>query len=309
MTVVNTPARGKVNVALIQIRAATEDKVETCGHMRELVLRAVEEGRAKGDPLHMAVLPEMWNSIMTVEAFEKASEPVPSARQPRDEWPEGSYTCQALSDVAKEAGIWIIGGSIPEKRGEKLYNCATVYDSDGQLVKVYRKTHLFDLCLPTMTYKESAQFSPGDSLGLFETPFGKFAVAICYDIRFPELAAIAGRNDCLAMFYPAAFNMTTGPLHWELLQRSRALDNQLYVATCSPARDTSAKYVVWGHSLAVSPMGQVVASAEIDETIVHVALDPQVVEDTKAGIPVGVQRRFDLYTDVAASHPREQLFS
>jgi predicted amidohydrolase len=112
------------------------------------------------------------------------------------------------------------------------------------LVQKYRKTHLFDLCLPKMTYKESDTFAPGAALAMFDTDFGRFALAICYDLRFAEIAALAARHGCMAVLYPAAFNTHTGPLHWELLQRARALDNQVYVATCSCARDESAKYIV-----------------------------------------------------------------
>jgi predicted amidohydrolase len=72
-------------------------------------------------------------------------------------------------------------------------------------------------------------------------------------MRFPELATVAARNGCVAMIYPGAFNMTTGPLHWELLQRARAVDNQMYVAACSPARDLEASYHAWGHSTVVDP--------------------------------------------------------
>lgn len=108
----------------------------------------------------------------------------------------------------------------------------------------YRKTHLFDLCLPKMTYKESDTFSPGQSLAMFDTPYGRFGLAICYDLRFAEIATLAARQGCVGVFYPAAFNTHTGPLHWQILQQARALDNQIYIATCSCARDETAKYVI-----------------------------------------------------------------
>lgn len=114
----------------------------------------------------------------------------------------------------------------------------------GALVQKYRKAHLFDLCLPKMTYRESDTFSAGNKLATFDTPFGRFGLAICYDLRFAEIAMLAARQGCVGVFYPAAFNTHTGPLHWELLQRARALDNQIYIATCSCARDETAKYVI-----------------------------------------------------------------
>lgn len=92
-----------------------------------------------------------------------------------------------------------------------------------------------------------------------------------------------------------AFNMTTGPLHWELLLRSRALDNQIYVAGCAPARDESASYVAWGHSTLVDPMGQVQESAEEKETIIYATWEASRVQESRASIPVSRQRRFDVY--------------
>lgn len=121
-------------------------------------------------------------------------------------------------------------------------------------------------------------------------------------MRFPELATIAARkHNVFAMIYPGAFNMTTGPLHWELLQRARALDNQIYLAACSPARDTTASYIAWGHSSIIDPMGRVVATTNENESIVVAELDPSLIQETRESIPVYNQRRFDLYTDVAES--------
>jgi omega-amidase len=121
-----------------------------------------------------------------------------------------------------------------------------------------------------------------------------------YDIRFPEMAMIAARKGCVAMIYPGAFNMTTGTLHWELLQRARALDNQIYVAACSPARDEGSTYVAWGHSTIVDPMGQVMATMDEKEGIVEAVLDVGKLNDARDAIPVTKQRRFDIYPDVSS---------
>ncbi|KAF5324889.1 hypothetical protein D9611_004411 [Ephemerocybe angulata] len=110
---------------------------------------------------------------------------------------------------------------------------------------------------------------------------------------------IAARQGCHALIYPAAFNLTTGPLHWELLQRSRANDNQVFVSMCSPARDMSAGYHAWGHSMVVDPIGKVIAEAQEGEEIVYADIDPKVLEETRSGIPVTTQRRFDVYADVS----------
>jgi len=163
--------------------------------------------------------------------------------------------------------------------------------------------HLFDIDIPKsashpgITFKESETLTGGSTTTHFETPFGKIGLAICYDVRFPELAIIAARQGCVAMIYPGAFNLTTGPLHWELLQRARAVDNQIFVAMCSPARDMTAGYHAWGHSMIVDPMGKVLATTEETEAIVAADIDPEVLRAARSGIPVTVQRRFDVYSE------------
>lgn len=129
--------------------------------------------------------------------------------------------------------------------------------------------------------------------------YGKIAVAICYDVRFPELAMIAARKGCFALIYPGAFNTTTGPLHWRLQGQARAMDNQLYVALCSPARDETANYHAWGHSLIIDPMAQVLVEAAEKEEIVYAELNGEKIEETRKGIPITTQRRFDVYKDVS----------
>jgi len=167
-------------------------------------------------------------------------------------------------------------------------------------VATHRKVHLFDIDIPgKIAFKESETLTGGNEVNYFDTDFARIGLGICYDIRFPELAAISARRGCHAIIYPSAFNMTTGPLHWELLQRGRAVDNQIFVSMCSPARDLTAGYHAWGHSMVVDPMGVVLAEAEEKETIVYAHIDAKVFNDARAGIPVTKQRRFDVYPDVS----------
>ncbi|CAO3641784.1 unnamed protein product [Cunninghamella echinulata] len=208
-----------------------------------------------------------------------------------------------LSNVAKEAGIYLIGGSIPEKaKDNKIYNTLTAYDPTGKQIGQHRKVHLFDIDVPgKITFKESDILTQGDSLTQIDTAFGKIGLGICYDMRFPEMAMVAARKGCIAMIYPGAFNLTTGPLHWELLQRARAVDNQMYVAACSPALDKNANYHAWGHSTIVNPKGEVIATCDEKETIVYADIDPEQVKEIRTNIPLYHQRRFDIYDDVSES--------
>jgi len=212
-----------------------------------------------------------------------------------------SPSIAALSKKAKERGIWIIGGSIPERDGEKLYNTCTVYNPAGEIVAKHRKVHLFDIDIPgKMTFKESDSLSPGESLTTFQSPWGVIGVGICYDIRFPEYAALLRKQGARILVYPGAFNMVTGPAHWELLQRARAVDNQVFVLTCSPARDeTSGGYVAWGHSTVVAPWGNVQTTCDGEETVVTSELDLNKIDEVRDCVPCWKQKRHDLYEILA----------
>jgi len=194
-------------------------------------------------------------------------------------------------------------GSIPERDDadpNKVYNTLTAYTPDGKLVALHRKLHLFDINIPgKIRFMESETLTGGASLNYFDSDFARIGLGICYDVRFPEMAMIAARNGAHMMIYPGAFNLTTGPLHWELLQRARAVDNQIFVSMCSPARDLSAGYHAWGHSMVVDPMGEVIAETGHDEDIIYATIDPKRMEEARAGIPVTTQRRFDVYPDVS----------
>lgn len=173
-----------------------------------------------------------------------------------------------MSEISKELGIFLVAGSIPERKDNKFFNTSTIWGPKGDLLATYRKMHLFDIDIPgEITFKESDSLTAGSQLTMFDVKGFKIGVGICYDIRFEELAKLYRKKGCNVLIYPGAFNMKTGPLHWELLARSRANDNQCYTALVSPARDVSAGYVAWGHSMVVDPWGKVLHSAGADEEV------------------------------------------
>ena len=208
-----------------------------------------------------------------------------------------------MSELAKETKTYLLGGSIPEyvPENKKYYNTSLLFSPEGSLLTTHRKVHLFDIDIPgKITFRESDVLSPGNKVTLVDIPpYGKIGIAICYDIRFPELATIAARKGCFLLLYPGAFNLTTGPLHWSLQARARAMDNQLYVALCSPARDMEATYHAYGHSMAVDPNAQVLVEAEEGEETVYADLTETAIEETRKGIPLVTQRRFDVYPDIS----------
>lgn len=286
-----------IKLACVQL-ASGADKAANLSHARDKVLEAAGAGA------NLVVLPECFNSPYGCDYFPSYAEtllPSPPA-------PEQSPSFRALSSMAAEAGVYLVGGSIPEaeagegedKQAKKYYNTSLIFGPDGALLASHRKVHLFDIDIPgRITFRESEVLTAGNKLTLVDLPgYGRIAVAICYDVRFPELAMIAARRGAFALVYPGAFNLTTGPLHWRLQGQARALDNQCYVALCSPARDMGATYHAWGHSLVVDPMAQVVVEAEEGEDIVFWELDGAKIDETRRNIPVFTQRRFDVYPDV-----------
>lgn len=209
----------------------------------------------------------------------------------------------------------MVAGSIPEIRNNKLFNTSTVWGPQGNLIATFRKLHLFDIDIPGgITFKESDALTAGNDLAIIHVKDFKIGLGICYDIRFEELAKLYRLKGCNMLIYPGAFNMKTGPLHWELLARSRANDNQCYTALISPARDETAQYVAWGHSMVVNPWGEILKTASTDEETIYADIgkiklttlvketfkiccfiDLDVVDKVRANIPIFSQRRNDIY--------------
>lgn len=240
---------------------------------------------AKNNGCQVIALPECFNSPYGTKYFPQYAENIP-----------GGTTCQSLSKAAKENCVYLIGGSIPEVEGDKYFNTCTVWGPDGQLLATHRKVHLFDIDIPgKITFKESEILSPGKTLTTFDTPYCKIGLGICYDLRFEAMSRIYQKLGCKLLIYPGAFNMTTGPLHWELLLRARANDNQLFIAGVSPAQVESADYVAWGHTSIIDPWGKVVVSAKFKEDIIYADIDLDLVDEVRKNIPTSKQTRDDLY--------------
>ncbi|KAL2489601.1 Omega-amidase [Forsythia ovata] len=287
------PPITKFKIGLCQLKV-TADKERNILHART----AIEEAAEKGAKL--VVLPEIWNSPYSNDSFPVYAEEI-------DAGFDASPSTAMLSEVASLLSITIVGGSIPERSGDKLYNTCCVFGPDGKLKAKHRKIHLFDIDIPgKITFVESKTLTAGETPTIVDTEVGRIGIGICYDIRFQELAMLYAARGAHLLCYPGAFNMTTGPLHWELLQRARAVDNQLYVATCSPARDVGAGYVAWGHSTLVGPFGEVLATTEHDEAIIISDIDYSQIELRRTNLPLEKQRRGDLYQLVDVQRSNSQ---
>jgi omega-amidase len=238
---------------------------------------AAREGAA------LCVLPEMFQTPYELDAMERAAEPADGP------------TLTRIRDAARDLRLHVVAGSFPERDGSAIYNASFLIGPDGAVIGRHRKIHLFDVSLEEVKVKESAVLSPGDAPLVAELPFCRLGVAICYDVRFPEVFRFfeSSRVDVIAL--PAAFSRTTGAAHWHLLLRSRAVDCQAYVAAACPAPLDGAKYVTFGHSLVVDPWGTILREAGEGSETVIARLDAKLLERVRRELPVLVHRRPDLY--------------
>ncbi|MCL2580155.1 MAG: carbon-nitrogen hydrolase family protein [Oscillospiraceae bacterium] len=263
--------------ALCQTPAVT-DKAGGLAAAGEYIDRAAAVGAG------LVVLPEMFCCPYNNAAFPPNAEPA------------GGEVWQFLSDAAKKNNIVLAGGSFPEIEDGKIYNTCFVFNEKGEQIGRHRKMHLFDIDIPGgQKFQESDTLAAGRDLCVVDTQWGKIGVMICFDVRFPELARLLALEGAGAIIVPAAFNMTTGPLHWELLMRARAVDNFTYILACAPARDESAGYVSYAHSMVVSPWGKTLARLDASPDILYQELDFELVTAGQAQIPVLSARREDLY--------------
>ena len=156
--------------------------------------------------------------------------------------------------------------------------------------------HLFDCDIPSVNFHESDTLSAGNEVTVFDTEFGKIGLMICFDIRFPELARLMTDHGAQMIIVPAAFNMTSGPNWWEIMFRTRAADNQVIMAGCSPARDEKASYVAWGHSIITDPFGKVLKELDEKEGTLYQEIDLAEVDNLRQEYKILKSRRLDIYS-------------
>ena len=264
-------------LALCQLKGSY-DKEES----RQTVRRYVTEAASNG--ADVIALPEMWDCPYSNDYFREYAET------------SDGETVKFMSDLAAELGVYLIGGSISEIDDDKVYNTAFCFDREGRMIGRHRKTHLFDIDVEGgIRFMESDTLTAGDSATVIDTEFGKIGVAICYDVRFPELFRRMTLDGARMVILPAAFNMTTGPAHWDITMRARALDNQIFFAANSPARDEEGIYVAYGNSCIVSPWGDFIAHADEKECILYADIDFDYEDSIRNQLPLLKHRRPELY--------------
>jgi predicted amidohydrolase len=236
-----------MRAAVCQMNSGRDD-VDANVSAAERLLRLAAEGGAD-----FASLPEMFPFHGSASRIREIAEPVPGPITDR------------LAAVARERSMWVLGGSIAERDGERIYNTSTLFDRSGELVAHYRKIHLFDVDLPGQPpLRESALYAAGEQLITHETEFARVGLSICYDLRFPELYRGLMAVGTEVLLVPSAFTAHTGEAHWETLLRARAIENQCFVVAAAQwggwgrPEDNRRCY---GNSMVVDAWGRVLVRA------------------------------------------------
>jgi nitrilase len=264
----NAAQAGAYKVAAIQM-ASGPNVAGNLNEAKRLIAKAAEQG-AK-----LVVLPEFF-AIMGMDEQEKVA-----VREQPGLGPIQSF----LADAAKQHKVWLVGGSIPlaANSPDKVLNSCLVFDDSGAQVGRYDKIHLFNLELGNESYNESRTIEPGSEVVVIDSPFGRIGLAICYDLRFPELFRAMKEVDVIVL--PSAFTATTGKVHWEPLVRARAIENLSFVIAAAQGGYHVNGRETHGHSMVVDPWGRVLDQLPRGSGVVIADINPSYQASLRASLP------------------------
>ena len=262
-----------LTVTLVQMDCALAQPAHNFARAADFIAEAARRGS------DLVVLPELWSTAYDLEnAADHASPLAQNADEP------GAFG--DFARLARENGVWLVG-SLLESRGGRHYNTAAIYSPAGELQADYSKIHLVPML------DEHLYLAGGEKRTLAETPWGKAGLAICYDLRFPELFRRYALDGARLMILPAEWPKVRQN-HWRTLLRARAIENQCYVLACN--RVGSSKNVEFGGASAViDPWGEALVEAGESEALLTVSFDPAFVEAVRQRIPIFADRREELY--------------
>lgn len=266
-----------------------------------LEVAAALVARAAGDGADLVVLPEMFNVLGSGAVLRAGAEPL------------DGVTSRWASAQAAEHGITLVAGTFVERPEEgstadggdgddgRNHNTCCVYGPDGARLATYRKIHLFDVDVPGAVYRESDVIAPGDEIVVTHAPGGPgedpigVGLSVCYDVRFPELYRIATLRGASLVTVPAAFTATTGPPHWEVLLRARAIENQVVVVAAGQHGSSSDRLHWHGHSMVVDPWGTVLGERADGDGVVVAEIDRADQARIRGVLPSVANRRPSAY--------------
>lgn len=200
---------------------------------------------------------------------------------------ETSAALSAFRDLAAELGIWLHIGSMGVKvADDKIANRAYVIGPDGRIAAHYDKIHMFDVDLPSgESYRESNSYRPGERAVVTDLPWGRLGLTICYDLRFPQLHRALAQAGAVMIAGPAAFTKVTGEAHWHTLLRARAIESQCFVLAAAQGGRHEHGRDTFGHSLVISPWGEVLAEGGVEPSVIFADIDLALVEEARARVP------------------------
>ena len=213
---------------------------------------------------------------------------------------EGHDGIAAFADLAKETGVWLLAGSMVVKLGEeKLANRSMLFAPSGEITATYDKIHMFDVDLEGgESYRESATYQPGNNAVLTDLPWGKLGMTVCYDMRFPYLYRDLAHAGADFLTVPSAFTVPTGRAHWHVLLRSRAIETGCFVFAPAQVGEHFPKRKTYGHSIIISPWGEVLGEAGGEETgVITAQIDPAKIKEARQMVP-------SLFNDRAYERPQ-----
>jgi len=255
-------------IAAVQM-ISTPVVADNIASARRLVTQAARDGAG------LVLLPEYW-PILGMHENDKLAVAEQAGAGPIQD---------AMASLARELGIWLIGGTLPLAAPVpgKVLNTLLAYGPDGNPAGRYDKIHLFGFTRGEESYNESRTIAAGSDVQTLETPFGRVGLSVCYDLRFPELYRAMGV--CSLIVVPSAFTYTTGQEHWEILLRARAIENQCYVLAAAQGGVHPNGRRTWGHSMLVDPWGDIIAVLPEGEGVVGGELDPAKLETVRGNLP------------------------
>lgn len=258
----------RLNISLAQMNIALGDTTRNLTNMQKMVLEAAKRGS------HLILLPELWYSGYDWGNYRSHAQPLN----------DGVFS--QISTLAQKHKISILG-SIMEKRGDQIANSAAFYASNGRMLGIYRKIHLFRL------FQEHLYLQPGGATLTMDLPWGASSVAICYDLRFPELFRRYANEGAEVIFLVAEWPLER-IAHWRALIVARAIENQVYVVAVNAAGQTG-ETTFGGHSMIVDPWGKVIIEAGEEPGLFTAEIETSTVREIRKQIPVFDDRRPELY--------------
>lgn len=263
-----------VQISLVQMDCRLGNPKENFARVEPMIAQAAQQGS------ELVVLPELWSTAYDLENAAQHASPLANRAGERGWFGK-------VASLARKHKVWLTGSLLEVQADGRFYNSMTIYGPDGRLRGIYRKIHLFRLM------EEEIYLAPGQNTTLLELPWGKTALTICYDLRFPELFRHYALQGAHLILVPAEWPHPRRA-HWRTLLQARAIENQCFVAACNRVGNSKGTDF-FGASAIIDPWGETLVEGGEQEMILTATVDPAAVDGARRRIPVFDDRRPELY--------------